>query len=145
MPHCVCVCVCVASKHILSCFGGAGGQHACAIARLLGMEKVFVHRFAGILSAYGLALADLVQDVQEPLALELAPCNDNEIQSRLAQLAKQASDALRKRGFDDSAIEIVEYLNIKYQGTDTTLMISKYDAQRVVHTYDCIAWSVTID
>jgi hypothetical protein len=74
-----------------------------------------------------------------------APCNDNEIQSRLAQLAKQASDALRKRGFDDSAIEIVEYLNIKYQGTDTTLMISKYDAQRVVHTYDCIAWSVTID
>jgi 5-oxoprolinase (ATP-hydrolysing) len=53
-----------ASQHILSCFGGAGGQHACAIARTLGMRTVFVHRFAGILSAYGLGLADVVEERQ---------------------------------------------------------------------------------
>lgn len=54
------------SQHVLACFGGAGGQHACAIARSLGMGSVFVHKYAGILSAYGMALADVVEEVQEP-------------------------------------------------------------------------------
>lgn len=57
-------------RHILACFGGAGGQHACAIARNLGMSKVFIHRYSGILSAYGLALADVVHEAQEPCAKE---------------------------------------------------------------------------
>lgn len=50
----------------MACFGGAGGQHACAIARSLGMKSVFVHKYAGILSAYGMALADVVEESQEP-------------------------------------------------------------------------------
>ncbi len=54
------------TKHVLSVFGGAGGQHACAIARALGMRTVFLHRFAGVLSAYGLGLAEVVQEQQEP-------------------------------------------------------------------------------
>lgn len=54
--------------HSLACFGGAGGQHACAVARSLGMTTVFVHRYSGILSAYGLALADVVHEAQEPCA-----------------------------------------------------------------------------
>ena len=54
------------SRHVLSVFGGAGGQHACAIARSLGMNKVFVHKYAGILSAFGMALADVVHESQEP-------------------------------------------------------------------------------
>ena len=52
----------------MACFGGAGGQHACAIARSLGMATVFVHKYAGILSAYGMALADVVEEAQEPSA-----------------------------------------------------------------------------
>ena len=47
------------SSHVLAAFGGAGPQHACAIARDLGMSTVFVHRFCGILSAYGMGLADV--------------------------------------------------------------------------------------
>lgn len=47
------------SSHVLSCFGGAGAQHACAIARSLNMGKVFIHRFSGILSAFGMGLADI--------------------------------------------------------------------------------------
>ena len=58
------------AKHILACFGGAGGQHACSIARSLGMSTVFIHRYSGILSAYGLALADVVHEAQEPCALK---------------------------------------------------------------------------
>ena len=52
--------------HELACFGGAGGQHACAIARNLGMSTIYVHKYAGILSAYGMALADVVEEAQEP-------------------------------------------------------------------------------
>lgn len=54
------------SQHVLACFGGAGGQHACSIARSLGMKTVFIHKYAGILSAYGMALADVVEEAQEP-------------------------------------------------------------------------------
>src|SRR6185437_9125551 len=56
------------SSHILTCFGGAGGQHACAIARNLGIRKILVHRYSSVLSAYGLSLADVVHEVQEPCA-----------------------------------------------------------------------------
>jgi hypothetical protein len=52
------------AQHVLACFGGAGGQHACAIARNLGMRTVFVHRYAGVLSAVGIALADVVAEEQ---------------------------------------------------------------------------------
>lgn len=45
-------------KHVLASFGGAGGQHACEIAKLLGMKTILIHRYSSILSAYGLALAD---------------------------------------------------------------------------------------
>lgn len=56
------------SQHMLAVFGGAGGQHACAIARALGMRTVIIHKYAGILSAYGMALADVVHEAQEPCA-----------------------------------------------------------------------------
>jgi len=55
------------TNHILACFGGAGGQHACALARSLGMKTIFIHRYSGILSAYGIHLADVVSEVCCPL------------------------------------------------------------------------------
>lgn len=53
---------------MLACFGGAGAQHACAIARALGISTIFVHRYAGVLSAVGIHLADVVSEAQEPFA-----------------------------------------------------------------------------
>lgn len=53
----------------MACFGGAGGQHACAIASELGMSEVFIHKYAGILSAFGMACADVVHEEQEPSSL----------------------------------------------------------------------------
>ena len=52
------------AQHVLACFGGAGGQHACAIARSLGMRTIFVHHYSGILSAVGIGLADVVMEEQ---------------------------------------------------------------------------------
>ena len=54
-------------NHILDVFGGAGAQHACSIAKGLGISTVYIHQHCGILSAYGLGLADVVQDKEEPL------------------------------------------------------------------------------
>ena len=56
------------AQHCLACFGGAGGQHACAIAQNLGMRTIFVHRYAGVLSAVGIGLADVVAEEQVPSA-----------------------------------------------------------------------------
>jgi N-methylhydantoinase A/oxoprolinase/acetone carboxylase beta subunit len=57
-------------KHTLACFGGAGPQHACAIARALGMNEVIIHRYCGILSAYGMGLADVVEEARS----HMLPC-----------------------------------------------------------------------
>ena len=54
-------------KHVLHVFGGAGGQHSCAIARNLGIRKVFIHKYCGILSAFGMSLAQVVEDAELPL------------------------------------------------------------------------------
>ncbi len=54
-------------NHILDIFGGAGAQHACSIAKDLGIKQIFIHKYCGILSAYGLGLADVVKETEEPL------------------------------------------------------------------------------
>ncbi|HBL54753.1 MAG TPA: 5-oxoprolinase, partial [Deltaproteobacteria bacterium] len=124
-------------EHALACFGGAGGQHACAIARDLGISKIFIHRFSGILSAYGMGLADIVVEKQGPSALVLPENKEdnslNYLLKNLNKLAAEAKTELLAQGYKSEQIEIKRYLNLRYQGTDTALMIpepdstSKYD------------------
>ena len=124
-------------EHALACFGGAGGQHACSIARELGISKIFIHRFSGILSAYGMGLADIVVEKQEPSAHVLPENKENDVfKNLLKNLEKLSSDAkteLLAQGYKAEQIEIKRYLNLRYQGTDTTLMISEPDE---VSNYD---------
>ncbi|KIY97611.1 5-oxoprolinase (ATP-hydrolysing) [Monoraphidium neglectum] len=112
-----------AAAHVLACFGGAGGQHACAIATTLGMSTIFVHRYAGILSAVGIHLADIVQEAQEPAAVALG--SDEVLQqlaSRLDALQAQATAKLEGQGFGPSQIKVERFLNLRYQGTDVAVM-----------------------
>ena len=111
-------------EHVLACFGGAGGQHACAIARRLGIGVIHIHRFAGILSAYGLGMADVVEDRQEPAGLEYdGESSPARISERLTDLGDQVGEALKSQGFADDQIDLHPFLNLRYQGTDTALMI----------------------
>ena len=110
--------------HVLACFGGAGGQHACSIARSLGMKTVYVHKYAGILSAYGMALADVVHEVQEPCALEFNEKNLPQLTKVLDDLAGKCTQALEKQGFDKGQIRHERFLHMRYQGTDCALMCS---------------------
>lgn len=88
------------SQHVLACFGGAGGQHACSVAKDLGMRKVLVHKYAGILSAYGMALADVVDEEQEPCGIEYSSQNFNQIKQRLDVLSEKCTKKLECQVFN---------------------------------------------
>mmetsp|Transcript_6660 Transcript_6660/g.9775 ORF Transcript_6660/g.9775 Transcript_6660/m.9775 type:complete len:1388 (-) Transcript_6660:186-4349(-) len=122
------------TTHRLACFGGAGPQHACAIAKALGMSKVFVHRYGGILSAYGLSMADAVNEDQEPAADTYQysdPSRSKEDPSatsremRLSYLSDKAVDGLVQQGYQKEEIIVEKYINLRYQGTDTAVMIQE--------------------
>lgn len=84
-------------NHVLSTFGGAGGQHACAIARILGINNIFIHKQCGILSAYGMGLADVVQEKEEPANTLYSPAHMEEIIiPRLTHLAELNEQSLKK-------------------------------------------------
>jgi 5-oxoprolinase (ATP-hydrolysing) len=115
------------SSHLLSCFGGAGGQHACAIARALDMRSIFIHRYSGILSAYGMGLADVVHEVQEPCSMEYSEEVVQQIQPRLHKLQIASESKLEGDGFEADQIHCSRYLNLRYRGTDTPMMTTLSD------------------
>ncbi|KAL1861092.1 hypothetical protein Plec18170_001607 [Paecilomyces lecythidis] len=111
------------SAHNLGCFGGAGGQHAVAVARNLGIQRVIIPRYSSILSAYGMALADVVVENQEPEALAFSDAAFSQLQSRFDRLCRQGRNGLVPQGFTDAEIRHECFLNMRYQGSDTALMI----------------------
>lgn len=119
------------SVHVLSCFGGAGGQHACDVARSLGISRVFIHKYASILSAYGMALADVVRDETEPYGQEYSDKNFQDIISRLQKLMKICGDQLQKDGFSQNQITFTPYLNMRYDRTDCALMSHPHEIKSV--------------
>ncbi|KAI9740432.1 MAG: hypothetical protein M1834_005012 [Cirrosporium novae-zelandiae] len=111
------------SAHNLACFGGAGGQHACAIASSLAIETVIIHTYSSILSAYGMALADVVHEAQEPASDVLSEASMPSIRERISALRTLVDKELTSDGITQDQIFHEVYLNLKYQGTDNTLMI----------------------
>jgi 5-oxoprolinase (ATP-hydrolysing) len=129
--------------HILSCFGGAGAQHACSIAQNLGMQRVMIHKHSGILSAYGLSLADVVAEQQEPCSnVWSQESYDSYIKDRLVDLKQQVYTELtnEKNRFQDENIKTEEYVNMRYKGTDYTIMTRVYlddpDYTSVTHRFE---------
>lgn len=115
----------VTAHHRLVSFGGAGGQHAVAIAQSLGIETVLIHRYSSVLSAYGMALADVVEDVQMPCSLELNNANQSELSRRLAELQATATAALKAQQFTEADIVCECYLNLRFAGTEAAIMVAQ--------------------
>ena len=99
------------SEYTLCCFGGAGGQHACLIADALGMKQVFIHPYAGVLSAYGMGLAD-VRVVKEQ-AVEAVLSEELNLGEILAQLE---AETLGKG-------ELLRRVHLRYEETDSPLVV----------------------
>ncbi|RDB22011.1 Uncharacterized protein C11D3.15 [Hypsizygus marmoreus] len=111
------------SKHILASFGGAGGQHACEIASLLGIKTILIHRYSSILSAYGLALADRAYELQEPSSTFYTPQNKESLFARLDKMTADVTAELKRQGFEDKRVHVERMLNMRFDGTDTALMV----------------------
>lgn len=109
------------AKHNLACFGGAGGQHACSIASSLNIRRVIIHRYSSILSAYGMALADVVHEAQKPASGVFTGATT--VMDTIRDLKVQVDAELLGSGIPKGDIEHEVYLNLKYRGTDNSLMV----------------------
>ncbi|KAJ2636947.1 hypothetical protein GGF40_002685 [Coemansia sp. RSA 1286] len=110
--------------HALACFGGAGGQHACAVAARLGIRRVFVHRLASVLSAHGLALAEVAHEEQAAAATVWTPDTHRDtLLPRLQALESAARDRLVEQGYSSSSVSALRFLHLRYEGTDAALMV----------------------
>ncbi|HEV8330181.1 MAG TPA: hydantoinase B/oxoprolinase family protein [Steroidobacteraceae bacterium] len=111
------------TEYTLSCFGGAAGQHACLVADALGMQTVFMHPLAGVLSAYGIGLADVTVMKQRAIEAVLDDRALADLQSPFATLVNEARDSLIAQGLADADITIERRVALKYEGTDSTLQL----------------------
>lgn len=109
--------------YALTSFGGAGGQHACQVADALGMQTVFIHTLAGVLSAYGMGLADQSAMREEAVERRLANFDPAELAARMAALGAQATTALQAQGVAASRIDLLRRVHLRYDGTDSALVV----------------------
>lgn len=131
------------SQHRLATFGGAGGQHAVAIAESLGIKQILVHRYSSVLSAYGMSLADVVDESQVPESKIWADHEDtvNELKTKMEELKKKSSAKLRDQGFSKEDIVFEEYLNMRYRGTESALMVVKPGDEDVKNVFGGVEWA----
>jgi 5-oxoprolinase (ATP-hydrolysing) len=120
------------TRYTLTVFGGAGGQHACAVADALAMTSIFAHPLAGVLSAYGMGLAD--QSAMRELTIERPLAEDalGELDAQLARIGAAAREELLVQGLDAARITLHRRVHLKYEGTDTALIVASgpLDAMR---------------
>ena len=109
--------------YTLNCFGGAGGQHACLVADALGMTKVLIHPFAGVLSAYGMGLADIRALRERAVEATLEDGAMAGLNSTLDTLGAEAAEELTRQGIADAQIEVLCRAHLRYEGTDTPHLI----------------------
>jgi 5-oxoprolinase (ATP-hydrolysing) len=114
------------TRYALNCFGGAGGQHACLVADALGMKTVLIHPFSGLLSAYGMGLADIratrTQAVEEPFG-DSAQATIGKLGNKLAG---EASGEVAGQGVARDDITVHVRAHIRYSGTDTPIEVPAY-------------------
>jgi 5-oxoprolinase (ATP-hydrolysing) len=124
------------TRYTLQCFGGAGGQHACLVADALGMTQVFVHPLAGVLSAYGMGLADQnvirEQAVEARLSVDALPA----ISATLASLAEAARHELERQQVGKGQVTVHQRVHVKYEGTDTALVVAWGDLANISRAFE---------
>ncbi len=111
------------TSYTLQCFGGAGGQHACLVADALGMTRVFVHPLAGVLSAYGMGLADQSVIRERAVEVKLKPEALAAIEDKLHALAAQAQADLTRQQVNHGTITTHRRVHVRYEGSDAALVV----------------------
>ncbi|MEM9684561.1 MAG: hydantoinase/oxoprolinase family protein, partial [Pseudomonadota bacterium] len=124
------------TEYTLACFGGAGGQHACLVADALGMTRVFLHPFAGVLSAYGMGLADIRAMRERAVEGRLDDAIVAELDAVLGPLAESAASELRGQGVPEANISVLRRVHVRYDGTDSALVVDFGDRASIVANFE---------
>ncbi len=111
------------TRYALNCFGGAGGQHACLVADALGMKSILLHPMSGLLSAYGMGLADIRATRQKALGVPLDATAPAAIAGLAVELQGECKPELEAQGVAAAAIQTVVRAHVRYAGTDTLLTV----------------------
>ncbi|KAI9739551.1 MAG: hypothetical protein M1834_006267 [Cirrosporium novae-zelandiae] len=109
--------------HNLVSFGGAGGQHACAIASNLGIQRILIHKYSSVLSAHGISLAEIESEASEPSALVFSMDALPRISERAQILQARVENDLCSQGVKEGFIEFKTYLSLRYKGMNTNIPI----------------------
>jgi 5-oxoprolinase (ATP-hydrolysing) len=122
--------------YLLTTFGGAGGQHACAVADALGISRILVHPLAGVLSAYGIGLADIITmrelAVEKPLSAELLP----ELDGALKSLEAHGREELADQGVPGPLVRAVRRAHLRYEGTDMPIQVPAGELAGMVRAFE---------
>jgi len=124
------------TDYTLTTFGGAGGQHACLVADALGMTRVFAHPFAGVLSAYGMGLADQTAMREQAMELPLSTGSIGTLDAELNKLATQAADDLLAQGVMPTQIDVIKRAHLRYDGTDSVIVVAFGDIAGMVAQFE---------
>ncbi len=126
------------TNYTLCCFGGAGGQHACAIAEVLGMTQIFIHPFAGVLSAYGMGLANQSvmreQSVEVPLTEAALP----DLAARISELTATGTAELRSQLEPDAMLDAIGKIHLRYEGTDSVLIVEFGSVAQMTQRFEAV-------
>lgn len=113
-------------EYTLVTFGGAGGQHACGVAKALGIETVLLHPFAGILSAYGIGLADVRRFGERAVLQSYSPGTLQTLETVFAEMESRASHEVRAEGVADESIPPpIRSLDLRYRGVEATINVER--------------------
>ena len=115
------------TEYVLNCFGGAGGQHACLVADALGMRTVFLHPFAGVLSAYGMGLADVRALRERQIEVPLTDAALPMLTDACHEIGHEAAAEVRSQHVPAERIGLHERIHLRYEGTDTALPVGVAD------------------
>ena len=124
------------TKYAMNCFGGAGGQHACLVAERLGIKKILLHPFSGVLSAYGMGLANIQTERQTVVNAELNEALIDEVEKEVDKLVSHNTLALMEQGLPSSGIQHKTSALLRYRGTDTAIKVPVTDAASMRHSFE---------
>lgn len=120
------------AEYALCCYGAAGGQHACKIADRLGMQTVILHPLAGVLSAYGMGLADFRVLKEQAVEMPWDTISESGLRDCLQYLEEQGRSALQEQGLVNLQITAVHRLLLRFQGTDSSLPVDFSDKETML-------------
>ena len=111
------------TEYTLGGFGAAAGQHACLVADALGMNRVFLHPLAGVLSAYGMGLADIRVIRERAIETPFDPASLTDVEATLVDLKADADTEMAKQGIGSDQVTCIRRIDLRYQGTDAPLTV----------------------